>query len=88
MTSEFVIRVTFLEKPNNNDEFKIIMRNYILNDEDKKTLSTNSLGVKCDKLRYHNGQLVDFGSYEYSFMLELTMMNPQIPRKITISRFN
>jgi hypothetical protein len=26
------------------------MRNYILNDEDKKTLSTNSLGVKCDKL--------------------------------------
>ena len=40
------------------------------------------------KFRYHNGILVDFGSFEYSFMLELTMMNPQIPRKVTISRFN
>ena len=40
------------------------------------------------KFRYHNGVLVDFGSFEYSFMLELTLMNPQIPRKLTISKFS
>lgn len=30
------------------------------------------------KLRYHNGQLVDFGTFDYSFMLELTILKPQI----------
>ena len=40
------------------------------------------------KFRYHNGLLVDFASFDYSFMLEFTLMNPQIPRKSTISRFN
>ena len=30
------------------------------------------------KLRYHNGQLVDFGTFDYSFMLELTILRPQI----------
>ena len=40
------------------------------------------------KFRYHNGVLVDFGSFDYSFMLELTLSNPQIPRKITVSHFN
>jgi hypothetical protein len=29
------------------------------------------------KLRYHNGQLVDFGLYNYSFVLEFTLMVPQ-----------
>ena len=29
------------------------------------------------KLRYHNGTLVDFGSSEYSFMLEFTLFRPQ-----------
>jgi hypothetical protein len=40
------------------------------------------------KFRYHNGVLVDFSSFEYSFMLELTLINPQIPRKLTVSSFN
>lgn len=32
------------------------------------------------KIRYHNGKLVDFGVFNYSFMLELTIMSPQILR--------
>jgi hypothetical protein len=40
------------------------------------------------KFRYHNGVLVDFSSFDYSFMLELTLSNPQIPRKLTVSHFN
>jgi hypothetical protein len=46
------------------------------------------------KFRYHNGTLVDFGSFDYSFMLEFSLFNPQIPRNSnfsknsTISNFN
>ena len=40
------------------------------------------------KFRYHNGVLFDFGLFDYSFMLELTLINPQIPRKINISKYN
>jgi hypothetical protein len=29
------------------------------------------------KLRYHNGQTVDFGVFEYSFMLEFNLLRPQ-----------
>ena len=29
------------------------------------------------KLRYHNGQSVDFGVFEYSFMLEFNLLRPQ-----------
>ena len=36
------------------------------------------------KLRYHNGSLVNFGSFDYSFMLELTMLNPQQERSQNI----
>jgi len=32
------------------------------------------------KLRYHNGQLVNFGVFNYSFLLEFTLMVPQILR--------
>lgn len=32
------------------------------------------------RFRYHNGQLVDFGVFNYSFMLEFTCMVPQQPR--------
>jgi len=39
--------------------------------------------IKC-KLRYHNGQKVDFGLFEYSFMLEFTLLRPQSERKYTI----
>jgi hypothetical protein len=38
------------------------------------------------KLRYHNGILVDFGSYEWSILLEFTLLRPQIPRKLTHTR--
>lgn len=30
------------------------------------------------KLRYHNGRLVDFGVFNYSFMLQFTLISPQI----------
>ena len=38
-------------------------------------------------LRYHDGQLVDFNSFEYSFMLEFTLITPQIERKQNITVF-
>jgi len=40
------------------------------------------------KMRYHNGTLVDFSGFDYSFMLELTMLNPQIARNLNINKFN
>lgn len=36
------------------------------------------------KLRYHDGQEVDFGLFDYSFLLEFTLMRHQNERKITI----
>jgi hypothetical protein len=36
------------------------------------------------KFRYHNGQLVDFGSFEYSFMIELNLLKPQQERNYSI----
>jgi hypothetical protein len=35
------------------------------------------------KLRYHNDLLVNFGRFEYSFMLQFTLLVPQQLRKIT-----
>jgi hypothetical protein len=55
MYNDLKIRVTFLEKPNANDEFRIIMRNYLLDPIDRKSLATNPLGVECDNIRYYNG---------------------------------
>jgi hypothetical protein len=36
------------------------------------------------KLRYHNGQLIDFGQFEYSFMLEFSLLKPQQERSYSI----
>jgi hypothetical protein len=36
------------------------------------------------KFRYHNGQLVNFSNFDYSFMLEFTLLSPQIERKYNI----
>jgi hypothetical protein len=36
------------------------------------------------RLRYHNGQNVDFGQFEYSFMLEFNLLTPQQQRKYSI----
>lgn len=36
------------------------------------------------KLRYHNGSLVNFGPFDYSFMLELLILNPQQERSQNI----
>jgi hypothetical protein len=33
------------------------------------------------KLRYHDGDLVDFGNFDFSFLLEFTMLRPQNDRK-------
>ena len=34
------------------------------------------------KLRYHNGQLVNFGAFPYSFAIEFTTLQPNQPRRI------
>ena len=39
------------------------------------------------KIRYHNGTLVDFGVFNYSFMLEFTLMLPQILRKSHVKMY-
>jgi hypothetical protein len=36
------------------------------------------------KLRYHNGQIIDFGQFEYSFMIELSLLRPQQERSYSI----
>jgi len=36
------------------------------------------------RLRYHNGQNVDFGQFEYSFMLEFNLLSPQQQRTYSI----
>ena len=36
------------------------------------------------RLRYHNGQLIDFGQFEYSFMIELSLLRPQQERSYSI----
>ena len=35
------------------------------------------------RLRYHNGQVVDFGLFEWSILLEFTILRPQNERKYT-----
>ena len=39
------------------------------------------------KLRYHNGQLVDFGTFNFSFTLEFTLQLPQILRDYTTKKY-
>ena len=34
------------------------------------------------KLRYHNGQLVNFGTFPYSFAIEFTTLSPNQPRRV------
>jgi hypothetical protein len=36
------------------------------------------------KLRYHEGDLIEFGNFDYSFMLEFNVLRPQSERKYTI----
>jgi hypothetical protein len=36
------------------------------------------------KFRYHNGQLVEFGQFHYSFMIELNILKPQPERSYSI----
>jgi hypothetical protein len=36
------------------------------------------------KLRYHEGDLIEFGNFDYSFMLEFNILRPQSERKYTI----
>ena len=36
------------------------------------------------KFRYHNNTIVEFGQFEYSFMLELNVLNPQQERSYSI----
>ena len=36
------------------------------------------------RFRYHNGKLVDFGQFAYSFMIEFNMLNPQQEKSYSI----
>jgi len=51
--TEFKVRITFLEKPKYNDIFKIIIKNYLLNTNDKQILSRNA--IKTKNVIYNNG---------------------------------
>jgi hypothetical protein len=42
------------------------------------------LGKFKFKFRYHNGQLVDFGQFDYSFMIEFNLLKPQPERSYSI----
>lgn len=39
------------------------------------------------KLRYHDGQIVDFGSFDWSILLEFTMLTNQIERSSSVTKF-
>jgi len=39
------------------------------------------------RLRYHNGELVNFGVFEYTFTLEFTTLLPMINRAVNITNF-
>ena len=36
------------------------------------------------KFRYHNGSIVEFGQFEYSFMIELNILKPQQEKSYSI----
>lgn len=36
------------------------------------------------RIRYHNGKLVDFGAFDFSFMLELNILRPQMERGYSV----
>lgn len=38
------------------------------------------------KIRYHNGQLLDFGVFEYSFLLEFLLIDPVMNRRASVSK--
>ncbi len=40
------------------------------------------------KLRYHNGQMLEMGDFDYSFLLEFNMMRPQMERKSSVFTLN
>ena len=59
MYTEFKLRLTFLEKPKNNDEFKIIIRNHLINTKDRQLLTKKP--VKTEFINYIDGvALVNF----------------------------
>jgi len=51
--TEFKLRLTFLEKPKNDDEFKIVFRNYLINTKDRQLLTRNP--VKSEYINYIDG---------------------------------
>jgi len=53
MYEDFQIRVTFLEKPKINDEFKILLRYYLINTVDRMKLATNR--IETENFIYTNG---------------------------------
>lgn len=48
--TDIKLRITFKEPPNINDEFKILMKCYLLNSDDKKILANKM--IICDKIIY------------------------------------
>jgi len=57
--TEFKIRLTFLEKPKNNNEFKIVFKNHIINRKNRELLLKKP--VKTEFINYLDGvALVNF----------------------------
>ncbi len=49
---EFKVRITFLEKPNPGDEFKILSRYYLINSQDRSLLSKSRIKTKNNIYNY------------------------------------
>lgn len=58
---EFKIRITFLERPNPNDEFRILSRYYLINSQDRELLAKNRVITK--KTIYNYGMCIKLNSF-------------------------
>jgi len=56
------IRITFLKKPNLNDEFKILSRYYLINNQDRSFLAKNM--INTENHIYNNGRCIKKNSIQ------------------------
>jgi hypothetical protein len=56
MYHEFKLRITFLDKPNNDYEFEIRYKNYIMDSNLRNELRLKN--VKLDNFMYSNGMCI------------------------------
>jgi hypothetical protein len=56
MYHEFKIRITFMEKPTSDNEFKILLRYYLINTSDRQKLTMSK--VITENIIYSNGMAI------------------------------